>query len=355
MTITGIASKIKVLIVDDSAFMRRVIREMLESDREIEVVGAARDGKEGVDMAASLAPDVITMDIEMPRMNGIEAIEAIMSANPIPILVVSSLTVEGAKATFEALDKGAADYIPKNLTTSSLDMMKIHDDLVQKVKAVSRKKRKFAGINIFKKQEPVVLQPQRSFVTQKVAVVAIGASTGGPRAIQDVLTKLPREIRTPFIITVHMPKSFTGAFAERLNELTGLEVREAQNGYQMKEGQALLCPGGVQTRVKRRGISDIYVEISDEPKNSLYKPSVDITMKSVAETYLGRTLGVILTGMGHDGLEGMRLIKEKGGKTLAQNEETCVVYGMPKAVVDAGIADKIVPLVNIAGEIVNMI
>ncbi|MEK6531038.1 MAG: chemotaxis response regulator protein-glutamate methylesterase [Deltaproteobacteria bacterium] len=355
MTITAAPSKIKVLVVDDSAFMRRVIKEMLESDRDIDVVGTARDGKEGVEMAASLCPDVITMDIEMPRMNGLEAIEAIMSARPTPILVVSSLTVEGAKSTFEALDKGAADYIPKNLTTSSLDMMKIHDDLVQKVKAVSRKRHKLAGINIFKRQEPAVVSPQRSFVTQKVAVVAIGASTGGPRAIQDVLTKLPKQILTPFIITVHMPKSFTGAFAERLNELTSLEVREARNGDQMKSGQALLCPGGVQTRLKRRGVSDICVELSDEPANSLYKPCVDITMKSVAEVYLGRTLGVILTGMGHDGLEGMRLIKDKGGKTLAQNEETCTVYGMPKAVIDAGVADKVVPLQNIAGEITNMI
>jgi len=352
-------SKIRVLIVDDSAFMRRVIKQMLETDPGIVAVGAARDGAEGVELALSLKPDVITMDIEMPRMTGLEATEAIMEKAPTPIIMVSSLTKEGAKATFDALDKGAADYISKNLSTSSFDMMKIQEELISKVKAVSLKKNRLLGLSGFKKPAaapaPAVTPAKRSFVTQKIAFVAIGASTGGPRAIQEVLSHLPPGLTTPFLVAIHMPRAFTGAFAERLNDLCGLEVKEAENGEMIKAGRVLLTPGGSQTRIRKRGTFDFSVEINNEPFGALYKPSVDVSMTSVAECYPGRSLGVILTGMGHDGREGMRLIKEKGGKTLAQNEETCTVYGMPKAVVDAGLADKVVPLDNIAGEIVNMI
>lgn len=360
-------SKIRVLIVDDSAFMRRVIKQMLEDSGEIEVIGAARDGAEGVEMALQLKPDVISMDIEMPRVNGLEATERIMEEMPTPIIVVSSLTVEGAKATFDALDKGAADYISKNLTTSALDLMKIQEELVGKVKAISRRKHYFASLRNNRKPQPaaavaahapVVSYPapaKKSFATQKVAFVAIGASTGGPRALQEVLSNLPAGLSTPFLVAVHMPRAFTGAFAERLGDICKLQVKEAENGERVRAGQVFLCPGGFQTKIKRKGLTDFYIEIDDEPKGALYKPSVDVCMSSVAECYPGRSMGVILTGMGHDGKEGMKLIKDKGGKTLAQSEETCTVYGMPKAVIEAGLADKIAPLDKIAAEIVNMI
>lgn len=345
-------SKTRVLVVDDSAFMRRIIREMIESDPELEVIGTARDGREGVDMTMSLNPDVVTMDIEMPRMNGLEATELIMDKLPTPIIIVSSLTHEGAKATFDALDRGAAEYIAKNLATSSLDIMKIQSELVSKIKAVARKKSRVA-VRVFKKVE-LPLPAKKGFVTQKMAIVAIGASTGGPRAVQEVLSSLPG-LDIPFIVSVHMPKAFTGAFADRLNTLSALHVKEAENGEKVEPGNVLVSPGGVQTRVKRRGVADFYIHLDNEPPDSIYKPSVDVMMTSAAETYAGRVLGVILTGMGHDGCEGMRLIKSKGGKTIAQNEETSTVYGMPKAVVDAGVADKVLPLEKIAGEIVNMI
>lgn len=357
-------SKIRVLIVDDSAFMRRVIRQMLESGGDVEVVGAARDGAEGVEMALALKPDVITMDIEMPRVNGLEATERIMDQMPTPIIMVSSLTVEGAKATFDALDKGAADYISKNLTTSALDLMKIEEEFLGKIRAVARRKHYFTSLRTAAKKVPaasgVAVAPypapaRKSFATQKIAAVAIGASTGGPRALQEVLSNLPDGLSTSFLVAVHMPRAFTGAFADRLNELCHLPVKEAEDGEKVRPGQVLLSPGGVQTKIKRRGLMDFYVQVDDEPRSALYKPSVDVCMSSVAECYPGRSMGVILTGMGHDGKEGMRLIKEKGGKTLAQNEETCTVYGMPKAVIDAGLADKVVPLDKIAAEIVNMI
>jgi len=356
-------SKIRVLIVDDSAFMRRVIRQMLEDGGDVEVVGAARDGAEGVEMALSLKPDVITMDIEMPRVNGLEATERIMEQMPTPIIMVSSLTVEGAKATFEALDKGAADYISKNLTTSALDLMKIQEEFLGKIRAVARRKHYFTSLRTVSKPVvaahatavPYPAPAKKSFATQKMAFVAIGASTGGPRALQQVLSNLPEGLSTSFLVAVHMPKAFTGAFAERLNDICRLPVKEAENGEKVRPGQVILSPGGSQTKIRRRGLTDFYVQIDDEPRGALYKPSVDVCMTSVAECYPGRSMGVILTGMGHDGREGMRMIKEKGGKTLAQNEETCTVYGMPKAVIDAGLADKVAPLDKIAAEIVNMI
>ncbi len=355
--------KKKVLIVDDSAFMRRIIRQMVESEPTFEVIGTARDGQEGLELALELKPDVITMDVEMPRMNGIETIEAIMAKRPTPILVVSSLTTEGAQATLDALDKGAVDFLAKNLVSSALDVMKIRDELVDKLKVVARSKGGLLRKTSARKGSSAVITPplssaaprRKSFATQKMAIVAIGASTGGPRAVQEVLQKLPGDLSTSFIVSVHMPAAFTHAFAERLNSLSALTVKEAADGDKLESGNIYVSPGGRQTRVKRRGVTNFTIEISDDPFNSLYKPAIDIMMTSVAEAYPGRSLGVILTGMGHDGLDGMTLIRDKGGKTLVQNEATCTVYGMPKAVIEAGIADKIAPLDLIAGEIVNMI
>ena len=355
-----VSKKIRVLVVDDSAFMRRVISQMIEASPDFEVIGTARDGREGVDMAAALKPDVITMDIEMPRMNGLEATELIMSKQPTPIIVLSSLTTDGAKATFDALDKGAMDYMDKNLDRSALDIVKIQEELQGKIMAVSKKRARLLRPSPIIKPRvglPPVDKPsgKKSFATQKIAFVAIGASTGGPRAIQEVLSRLPGEISTPFIISVHMPGAFTGTFADRLDSLSELSVKEAHNGEKIEVGKALVCPGGKQTRVRRKGVTDFYVEINEEPPDSIYKPAVDITMTSVAEAYPGRSLGVILTGMGSDGSKGMKEIKNRGGKTLVQNEESCVVYGMPKAVIEEGTADKVVSLELIAGEIVNMI
>lgn len=356
--IEGESVKIRVLVIDDSAFMRRVIRQMLEADLEIEVVGAARDGAEGVEMALQLKPDVVTMDIEMPRMNGLEATEMLMERMPLPIIMVSSLTSEGAKATFEALDKGAADYISKNLVTSAFDLMKIQDELVAKIKAVAKRKPQFATLR--SEQKPVVAAPapplqRKGYATLKMAFVAIGASTGGPRAVQSILTNLPGGMDTSFLVSIHMPKAFTGPFAERLNGICKIPVKEAQNGEPIGAGKVFLSPGGMQTKVRKKGVTGLAFEIDEEPKSALYKPCIDICMTSVADSYPGRALGVILTGMGHDGMEGMRHIKEKGGKTLAQNEQTCTVYGMPKSVIEAGLADKVAPLELIAAEIVNMI
>ncbi|MBZ0219269.1 MAG: chemotaxis response regulator protein-glutamate methylesterase [Candidatus Methylomirabilis sp.] len=349
-------SKIRVLVVDDSAFMRRVLKQMLETDPGIEVAGTARDGAEGVSMALELKPDVVTMDVEMPKMNGLEATEALMERMPVPILMVSSITKEGAKATFEAMDKGAADYISKNLVTSALDLMKIQDELITKVKAIARRKHHFVSLRTAKPGvQPPVPVVKKGLASLKIGFISIGASTGGPRAVQAVLANLPAGLDTSILVSVHMPRMFTGAFAERMNEVCKLPVKEAENGESVGFGKVFISPGGLQTRVRRKGLTEFFFQVDNEPRDAMYRPSIDISMSSVAESYPGRSLGVILTGMGSDGREGMRLIKEKGGKTIAQDEHTCTVYGMPKSVIEAGLADKVVPLELIAAEIINMI
>lgn len=354
--------KVRVLIIDDSAFMRKAIKSMMADDPDIEVVGAARDGVEGVDLAMELSPDVVTLDVEMPRMNGLEALKIIMEKKPTHVLMLSSLTTEDAKATLDALDIGAVDYIPKNLDNLSFNIVRIKEDLLAKIKSVARrpipKKRTTKAaepVHYAQHIQPVVVPAKDKFVSGQIAIVGVGASTGGPKALQDILPYLPKDMPAGMLVVQHMPQAFTGPFAERMQGLSKIEVREAKHGDVIKPGLALIAPGGFQTRTVKKGVFDFYVEINDVPHDSIYKPCVDISLTSVANAYPGRCMGVILTGMGYDGREGMRAIKKSGGKTIAQDEATCVVYGMPKAVVDDGTADKVVPLESIAGEIVNMV
>ncbi len=353
--------KIRLLVVDDSSFMRSIIKRMLKNYDDIEIIGTARDGIEGVEKAAELRPDIITMDIEMPRMNGIEATGKIMQLAPAPIIMVSSISLDGAKATLEALENGAVDYLAKNLDNSALDVMKIEKDLVTKIRTFARKTRerrpapaaapraRAAGT-----AQAITAKP-RSFTTQNIRTVVIGASTGGPVAVQKVLSGLPPGLKISVLVVVHMPGQFTRAFAERLNGLCSMTVEEARSGDVVSAGRVLVCPGGLQTRYIRKGAAEVHVEVGHDPPDALYKPSVNVAVSSVASTFNGRALGVILTGMGDDGRLGMREIKKKGGKTLVQSEETCTVYGMPRAVIEDGLADKVVPLDKIAAEIVNMI
>jgi len=350
--------KIRLLIVDDSSFMRSIIKRMLRNYNDIEVVGTARDGVEGVEKVMELRPDVVTMDIEMPRMNGIEATGHIMRENPVPIIMVSSISLDGARATLDALDRGAVDYISKNLKSSALDVMEIEKGLVQKIRTFARSRKKLrppvrTAAGAAKPFVPV--KEPRSFATQNIKSVVIGASTGGPKAVQKVLSGFPSGLKVSVLIAVHMPGQFTRAFAERLDGLCKMSVSEASSGDEVQPGRVLICPGGLQTRYVRRGAAEVCVEVNNEPAGSLYRPSVNVAITSVASCFSGRAMGVILTGMGDDGKLGMREIKRRGGKTLAQSEGTCTVYGMPKAVIDDGMADKVVPLDMIAAEIVNMI
>jgi two-component system chemotaxis response regulator CheB len=349
---------IKVLIVDDSAFMRNAISSMLSSDQEIMVVGTAKDGIEALEKVESLKPDIVTMDVEMPKMDGISALKQIMKKNPVPVIMISALTSEGVKVTLDALELGAVDFIPKNLSDLSINIVKIKEILINKVKQIARKQIASKGL-----RPPVaqrILETHHSIYPmttseRRMGIVSIGTSTGGPKALHEILPKIPKDFPVPIVIAQHMPAAFTGPFADRLNQISQITVKEAEEGERLRPGVALIAPGRGNMRVKRQRAIETIVTISENGEEFIYRPSVDALMLSVAEYYPGRALGIILTGMGNDGIKGVTAIKKSGGKVFAQNEDTCIVYGMPKAVVEAGIADKLLPLDDIAGEIINSV
>ncbi len=338
--------KVRVLVVDDSAFMRKAISSMLEKDPMIEVVGTAKDGKEGLEKVKELDPDVVTLDIEMPVMDGLTALRHIMMECPKPVLMVSSLTKEGAEATLKALELGAVDYIPKQLSKVSLEIVKIEKELQEKVKLIAKKK-KLPRITRRKVVEKHVEVGQFKGKAQRRDIVGIGVSTGGPMAVQQVLTKLDKNFPAPILIAQHMPEAFTGPFAKRLDEICKIRVKEAENGEVVKAGVAYIARGGHHLRLVQK-VSRIELEVSKEPASALYKPSANELMRSIALGVGKRALGVILTGMGNDGLEGIKVLKQKGGRALAQSEKTCVVYGMPRAIVEANLADEVVDIGDMA-------
>jgi len=359
---------IKVVVVDDSAFMRKAISTMLSKDPEIDVVATARDGEEGLEMIRKHNPDVVTMDIEMPRMDGLTALRHIMMEMPRPVLMISSLTNEGAEATLKALDLGAVDFIPKQLSKVSLDIVKIEANLIAKVKIVASRKMMhsrsrltpaMARAPICPPSTAPCAPPGRPAVpptlpggSPKRDVVAIGVSTGGPPAVQKVLSALPADFPASIVIAQHMPQAFTGPFAKRLDGLCKISVKEAEPGDRLKPGCCFIAPGGRHLVLKQM-ISRVDLQISEEPASALYKPSANVLIGSVAEAVGRRALGVILTGMGNDGMEGIRALKLKGGRALAQSDASCVVYGMPKAIVDAGLSDEIVDIDDMAQAIMN--
>jgi two-component system chemotaxis response regulator CheB len=346
---------IKVLVVDDSAFMRKALSSMLEKDPGIKVVATARNGEEGLELMRRFNPDVVTLDIEMPRMDGLTALRHIMMESPRPVLMVSSLTTEGGEATLKALDLGAVDYIPKQLSKVSLDIVKIERELLSKVRAIAgRKIRPMARPrSAAAKAEPTV-QPKivRPLGAVRRDVISIGVSTGGPPAVQKVLSKLPANFPASIMIAQHMPKAFTGPFAKRLDGVCKIKVKEAEDGDQLKPGLALVAPGGSHLVLNHR-VSRLNVRVTSEPRDALYKPSANVLIASVANSIGRRGLGVILTGMGNDGMEGVTTLKQKGGRALAQSDATCVVYGMPKAIVDAGLADEVVDIDDMAEALIE--
>jgi len=361
--------QIGILVVDDSAFMRKALTMMLESDPMIKVIGTARDGEEGVEKVRRLKPDLVTMDIEMPRMDGLTALREIMLNDPVPVMMISSLTTEGANATLDALDLGAVDFIPKQLSYVSLDIVKIKDELLAKIKDIVR--RKHILMARLKTRRPVT-RATRTTIQAKAAgttgasaptrivgkrnhamqIIAIGSSTGGPPALQAVIPKLPRNIPVGIMIAQHMPPMFTKSLADRLNQLSQVTVKEAVSGDPLEPGVVLIAPGGQHMTVRRSG-ARAHVVVSGQPADTLYKPCVDVMINSVADVYGKATLGVILTGMGSNGLIGMQKVKSKGGIVVAQNEATCVVYGMPRAVIEAKVADHVAPIDDVASEILS--
>lgn len=343
---------IRVLVVDDSAFMRKAICMMLESDPEIRVVDTARDGEEAIEKVRLYRPDIVTLDIEMPRMDGLTALRTIMEEMPLPVIMISALTTEGAQATLDALELGAVDFIPKHLPFISLDIIKIKEDLLRKVKGIPKRKSLIRARLKARSLPPgpvtlASMGPRQA----RFQVVAVGTSTGGPPALQAIIPRIPADFPIGILIVQHMPPTFTRSLAERLNSLSQIEVKEAEEGDQVGRGMALVAPGGKHMTVRlRRGT--VRVCLSDWPADTLHKPSVDVMMLSVARVYGGAAVGVILTGMGQDGVQGLKEIKRRGGYIFAEDEESCVVFGMPKAAIDEGVVDKVVPLESIAQEIV---
>lgn len=370
---------ISVLIVDDSGFFRRRLKELIDSCPDLKVVGAASNGREAIELVQKLNPDVITMDYEMPVMDGITAVRHIMASKPTPILMFSSLTYEGARVTLDSLDAGAVDYLPKNFEEISSNSADLKKKLTERIIAVARSRRSALGGAAPSPTKassttpsPTARDVPKPAATASVAraaptiqrasppvqrrnkpfkLIAIGTSTGGPVALQTVLTKLPASYPVPILLIQHMPASFTPAFAERLNSLCRIEVREAADGDDLRPGLALLAPGGKQMLVDKRG--KVRILPGDERLN--YKPSVDVTFGSAANVYPDGVLAVVLTGMGSDGREGARLLKGAGSTIWAQDEATSVIYGMPMAVAKADLADEILALDDISERLKELV
>ena len=335
----------RVLVVDDSGCFRRRIIEILEADARIKVVGSAANGKEAVEQVARLKPDVVTMDIEMPVMDGITAVRHIMAATPTPVLMFSSLTQEGAQATLDALEAGAVDFLPKRFEDIAKDREQAKLLLRRRIHAVARQKPVVSSAPAAAPQSVVVrplavpVAPRRG----QLPVVAIASSTGGPVALAQVLSRLPAGFRLPVLVVQHMPASFTPAFAARLDQQCAIQVKEAQDGDVVQAGRVLLAPGGRQMTLQQRN-GKVQVAISDGDPTLHYRPCADITFSSVADVFGGKALAMVLTGMGADGREGARAMKKHGALIWTQDEASSVIYGMPMAVAEAGLSDQVLSL-----------
>jgi two-component system chemotaxis response regulator CheB len=332
-------NKTRVLVVDDSALMRKLIPQMFQADDSIEVVGTAMDGTFCLKKIEELKPNVVTLDLEMPGMNGIDTLKEIMRRQPLPVIVFSSHSTEGASVTLKALGLGAFDFVtkPKDATAH---MAETSRELIAKVKAAADSKLKPRML------PGVPPRPEKRDITPvgiPSKVVAIGISTGGPQAMEFMLSQLPADFPGTIVVVQHMPEGFTEMFARRLNETSALRVKQAQSGDLLQPGRVLVCPGSRHLKVKRLPLGDIVV-LSDEPRVNGHRPSADVLLRSVAEEFRGQAVGVLMTGMGDDGAEGLGAVKKAGGLTIAQSEESCVVYGMPKAAIERGYATRVVAL-----------
>lgn len=374
---------IKVLVVDDSSFFRRRVSEIINSSSALEVVATANNGQEAIDMVIKYHPDVVTMDVEMPIMDGITAVKKIMASTPVPILMFSSLTHQGASATLDALEAGARDFLPKKFEDIARDKQEATQLLQQRIEAISQKKDSSrldkvintsnASFHANSKESSPSIPAAKSNIKENVKarertvrnspvvnkrmkatgknynVLAIGTSTGGPIALQKVLTALPSDFKLPIVLIQHMPEAFTKAFAERLNRQCNISVKEAEDGDIMNSGCAYLAPGGKQMLISSKG----RIKIHDGNEALNYKPSVDITFASLAKSYANKVLAIVLTGMGADGRDGAKLLQGVGAEIWAQDEESCVVYGMPQAVMKAGIASESLSIEQVAPRILT--
>ncbi len=360
-------SPIRVLVVDDSVVVRRLVTNVLDEDPDIEVVGSAASGRIALERIAQLKPDAMTLDIEMPDMDGLQTLRAVRPIHPhMPIIMFSTLTERAAAATLEALTLGASDYVtkPSNVGSVAASMAAVREQLVPKLKALCpRSSRNAAGAGTAKTgvtplvprqpAPPVAVRPRPDGPQPPAQIVAIGSSTGGPDALAKFFGALPADFRLPIVLVQHMPPVFTKLFAERLNKACAMKVVEAEAGMPVEAGVAYIAPGGFHLTIARSR-AGVHTVLDQNPPENSCRPAVDVLFRSVAAAYGATALGVIFTGMGTDGMRGAEAMRGAGGRIFAQNEATCVVYGMPKAVVNAGLADRVLPLHDMARAVADV-
>lgn len=334
---------VRVLVIDDSALMRKMIPQILHGDSSIQVVGTAIDGSFGLKKIEELKPQVVTLDLEMPGLHGLDVLKTIMGRHHIPVIVVSSHSTDGAAVTLKALSLGAFDFVAKPADVFSR-MPEIAQELIAKIKAAAQSRGISVGLSSQSQPATKASTPSQAAPTK---IVTIGISTGGPQTLQYLLPQLPADFPGTILIVQHMPEGFTNMFARRLDEICAIRVKEAQSGDMLLAGRALVCPGNRHLKTKKLPLGDVAV-LSDEPPVNGHRPSVDVLFRSVAEEYGNKAVAVLMTGMGDDGAQGLGAVKAAGGVTIAQSENSCVVYGMPKAAIDRGFATRVVPLEALA-------
>ncbi|MBU5293276.1 chemotaxis response regulator protein-glutamate methylesterase [Anaerosalibacter bizertensis] len=347
---------IKVLIVDDSALIRKIITDILEEDREIKVIGTAKDGKEALEKIPRLKPDLITLDIEMPVMDGISTLKSIVEKHQIPVVMLSSLTVKGADLTLKALEIGAVDFITKPRNVFNIGSKDEKNQLIEKVKMASKTKVKKVGVynrNIEKIKENTI--KRTDYIDKPYgSIVAIGTSTGGPKALQEIIPNLPYNINASIVVVQHMPAGFTRSLANRLNSISQIKVKEGENGEKLKRGYCYIAPGDFHMSVEQNK-RDFFIKLDKSSPISGLRPTADVLLKSVSKLNGIKKIGIILTGMGSDGAEGISQFKKSNGYTIAESEESCVVFGMPKSAINTGKIDLILPLNKIKDEIIKWV
>ena len=345
------SERIRVLVVDDSALMRKLIPAILARDSSIEVVGTAMDGAFALKKIEELRPDVVTLDLEMPRMDGLEMLRLIMRRAPLPIILFSTHSTKGGYATLKALALGAVDFLAKPKDAAAGHLEQNADQLIAKIKVAKRAaKRKLPPVTV-KEELPKLAKASRPALAPR-RVIAVGISTGGPNALQYVLSQIPSDFLSTIVVVQHMPEGFTEMFAKRLDECCPLEVQEARSGDLLLAGRVLICPGNRHMMVRRMPRGDMVV-LSDGPPVNGHRPSADVLFHSVAQEFSLMSVGVLMTGMGEDGAEGLGAIKAAGGMTIAQSEDTCVVSGMPRAAILKGYANKVIPLEGLGTFLAN--
>jgi len=353
--VTEISFQIRVLVVDDSALMRKIICDLLQTDPALKVVDTARNGEDALKKIKEHGPDVVTLDVEMPVMDGLATLEKIMQEKPLPVIMLSSLTQMGTDITIKALQKGAVDFVPKPSGSISPDLAKVKEELISKIKIA-------AGVEVQRSMLPEPGKPPQKISHETVTtvprkLVLIGTSTGGPKALHEILPKLPKKVPAAFIIVQHMPPGFTRSLAERLDQISEIHVKEAEDQEKVISGTAYIAPGDYHLLLDSLSSQQNVplLRLSKDPPVNGHRPSVDVLMQSAAKADGWNLIGVILTGMGRDGREGIRAIKKKHAKIIAEDEATAVVFGMPKAVIEAKLVDRVLPLHAVAAEIIQML